>query len=240
MAPDAAISSAAAGECAGYASPHLLQVRRRKPGRVATSRTPRSRRPTTTSRRASRHFNRNGRGPVGLGAGLGRVVLRHRDQGLHGEGQLPSEALPARSDGGLRCAMSPSPPTVTALRQRDSGGRPRLDRQPGHRHLRGCGSGREARRHQLRARQRLEPRPAAPDHHRPGSEEADRPWPAIIPTSSSGATAAGETSRGLASRSSTQEISGGTDGARRSRLNLRLPEPDTGRVSATTSATPAT
>ena len=49
----------------------------------------------------------------------------------------------------------------------------RLARQPRHRDLRGRRGRGQARRHQIRARQRAQPRAAAPDDHRPGSEEAD-------------------------------------------------------------------
>ncbi len=50
---------------------------------------------------------------------------------------------------------------------------PGVRRQPRHRHLRGGGSGRAARRHALLAGQRAQPRPAAPDGHRSGGHRAD-------------------------------------------------------------------
>ena len=49
----------------------------------------------------------------------------------------------------------------------------RLAGQPGHRHQRSRRGRRHARRHQLLARQRAEPRHAAPDRDRPGSQAAD-------------------------------------------------------------------
>ena len=50
--------------------------------------------------------------------------------------------------------------------------------QPGHRHQRGGGGRGHPRRHQLLAGQRAQPRAAAPDRDRPGSQAADGAWPA--------------------------------------------------------------
>ena len=67
-------------------------------------------------------------------------------------------------------------------RPADAGRRSRMPRQPGHRHQRGGRGGRHPRRHQVHARQRAEPRHAAPDGHRPGGGEAVRAGRAISPT----------------------------------------------------------
>ena len=72
---------------------------------------------------------------------------------------------------GAEVVASPSP--LTAAGRAILAEHPELARQPGHRHLgsrRGRGG---ARRHEVLARQRAEPRAAAPDDHRAGSQEAD-------------------------------------------------------------------
>ena len=66
-----------------------------------------------------------------------------------------------------------SPSHAHRGRPEHPGAGPGFARQPGHRHLRGGRGRAEARRHQVRPRQRAQPRAAAPDHHRPGGEEAD-------------------------------------------------------------------
>ena len=60
------------------------------------------------------HHHRDRRRPVGLVAGPRRRLLRPRDRGLHGQGELPAEALPPRLHGDLRRrAASPAPATRT-------------------------------------------------------------------------------------------------------------------------------
>ncbi|MCK7474025.1 MAG: hypothetical protein MZV49_12040 [Rhodopseudomonas palustris] len=71
---------------------------------------------------------------------------------------------------GARCIASPS--NETAVRPRHSGQAPGPPGQPRHRHFRGGGSRRPARRHQIRARLGAEPRAAAPDRDRPGGDDA--------------------------------------------------------------------
>ena len=88
-----------------------------------------------------------------------------------------------------------SPSTLTAAGRAILAERPGLARQPRHRHL-GGGRGRgEARRHEVRARQRAQPRAAAPDDHRPGSEEADGAGRRVPRHPDRAATAAAATSR---------------------------------------------
>ena len=67
-----------------------------------------------------------------------------------------------------------SPSTDTAVGQEDPRAGPGLARQPRHRHLRGGRGRRHARRHQVLARQRAQPRADAPDRHRLGGPEAAR------------------------------------------------------------------
>ena len=84
------------GAVARYAGPHLLQVRGRLAGRLAQAEhghragllQPRGGRP------AARHRDRCR--PVGERACLRRRAVRPGDQGLHGQGQLRAEALPAQ------------------------------------------------------------------------------------------------------------------------------------------------
>ena len=73
---------------------------------------------------------------------------------------------------GATCVPSPSPDT--ARRPRHPGAGPGLDRLARHRHLRGGRGRRHPRRHQVLARQRPQPRPDAPDRHRPGGAQAAR------------------------------------------------------------------
>ena len=69
--------------------------------------------------------------------------------------------------------VTPAPATETNAGRADPGRRPELAGQPGHRHQRGGRGRRHPRRHQVLAGQRAQPRPAAPDRHRPGGAEAD-------------------------------------------------------------------
>ena len=112
-------------------------------------------------------------GPVGRRAVVRLHDVRREVQDLHGQGELPSEALSADDDAhlGRRCHRQPF--DGNAMRPGDPGKRPRLPWQPGHRHQRGRGSGRHAGRRPLYARQRVEPRASAPDGHRPGGGKAD-------------------------------------------------------------------
>jgi len=80
-----------------------------------------SRRPITTSRRASSGWPRDWRGAVGQRPVAGREHVRPRVHVLHGAGQLRSEALPPHDDerlgrGGLR------QPSRTHSREGGSGG----------------------------------------------------------------------------------------------------------------------
>ena len=71
---------------------------------------------------------------------------------------------------GARCIPSPSMETETG--RRILAASTRQQRQPGHRHLRGGGDCRPARRHQVRAGLGAQPRAAAPDGGRAGGDEA--------------------------------------------------------------------
>ena len=158
---------------ARYPRPHLLQVGARQPGRQSQAEhgARAGLRQQAGGREAAGHRDR--RGPVGQRARLRVPPDEPRVHGLHGQGELRPEAVSTRHDEDLRRGDRRQPVTLDRSRSPDSGGRSRLARQPGHRDL-GSHRGRgQARRHEVRARQRPQSRPAAPDDHRSGSEEAD-------------------------------------------------------------------
>ena len=121
---DAPVPGAPARAGAADARPHLLQVRGHvAPGR--TSRTPRSRRPTTTRRRGSGGWPpRRAPGQWGSALSYGVPVLRPRVPGLHGQGLVRAEALPADLHGDVRRTVRRLAEHRDAGRQ-DDPGRPR-------------------------------------------------------------------------------------------------------------------
>ena len=175
VAPDAAVPRPPPGEGARYAGEDLLQVRGRQPRRQPQAQ---HRRAAGLLQQGGRHQtprHRDRRRPVGLVAGLRRRALRPRGPGLHGA-SVSYDQKPYRralmETYGARCVPSPvraKPTSGRAILAQ----RPDHPGQPRHRHLRGGRGRRAARRHQVRARQRAQPRAAAPDRHRPGGDEAD-------------------------------------------------------------------
>ena len=146
----------APGEGARHPGAHLLQERGRLARPAATSRTRRSRRPSTTGPRASRRLvDRDRRRPVGERPRLRRGLFGHRDEGLHGQDQLRAEAVSAQlhRDRSGR-PSSPSPSTETNAGRADPGRGPGLDRQPRDRDQRGDRGGGRPRGHEVLARQR--------------------------------------------------------------------------------------
>ncbi len=93
---------------------------------------------------------------------------------LHGARELRPEAVPAHVHAPVRRGGVSQPVAAHRLGAGDPGERPRLPRQPGHRDQRGGRGGGRPPRHQLRPRQRAQPRPPAPDGDRPGGEAAAR------------------------------------------------------------------
>jgi tryptophan synthase beta chain len=65
--------------------------------------------------------------------------------------------------------------TASPSNETESGSASGLERLAGHRDFRGRGSGRQGSEHQVRAGQRVESRPAAPDGDWPGGDRADGP-----------------------------------------------------------------
>ena len=209
LAAHAALPRASPGEGARHPRAHLLQVRGRQPRRAATSRTPPSPRPTTTSQEGVKRLaTETGAGPVGQRAGHGLPDVRPRVQGLHGASLLRPEALPPLDDGdaGARGvparATRPTPGARILAQDPDSPG------SLGIAISEAVEDAATARRHQVLARQRAEPRADAPDGHRPGGAASRWRWPATTPTWSSAASAAAATSAASPSRSSRDKLTG--------------------------------
>ena len=142
----------------------------------------------------TRLSHRDRRGPVGLGAGAGVPDVRHAVQGLHGQGLLPAEAVSPDHDGDLGRPGRGQPQPRHAVGQEGPRAGPELARLARHRHQRGRRGRRHARRHEVLARQRAQPRADAPDRHRPRGQEAAREGRRRGRTSSSAAPAAAPTS----------------------------------------------
>src|SRR5712691_2797502 len=173
VAPHAAAPGAQAGRGAADAGAHLLQVRRSLARRIAQAEHGRAAGLLQQGRGHRAHRHRDRRGPVGLLDGDGLHHVRPEVHRLHGEGLVRAEAVPEEHDaalgrGGDRLAVGPH--RIRALHPRQGRAHPG---QPGHRHLRGGRRRRDARRHQVRARQRAEQRAPAPDDDRAGGQGAD-------------------------------------------------------------------
>ena len=152
---------------------HLLQERGREPGRQPQAQ--HRRRPSLLQQagRGDQAFDRDRRRAVGILARLRRRAVRPRSQGLHGQGVLHPEALPASADGALRRKVHRKPEQRDRIRPRHSRPASGLARQPRHRHL-GGGRGRgEEPRHEVRAGQRVQPRADAPERDRHRGDRAD-------------------------------------------------------------------
>ena len=206
VAADAACTARAGWSAASIPRPASTTSTRASARPAATSRTPRCPRPTTTSRRASRASPprpgpasgaRRWRSPAAL---FGLEV-----DGLHGQGQLRAEALPAGADGELR-----RPLRRLALGTRPSaGGRswPRTPTAP-------AASGIAISEAVEMAASRDDTNYALGSvlnhvllHQTVIGQEAMRParaWPATTRTSSSAAPAAAPTSPASPSRSSAR------------------------------------
>ncbi len=174
LAPLAAVPRPPAGSGPGHPGQDLLQVRRRLPGRLAQGQ--HLHRPGLLQPRGGHqaHRHRNRRRPMGFLDGPGRADVRPGSAGVHGEGQLRAEALPPLHDADLGRRSVRQPEHGNQRRPRRPGGRPEQSGLAGPGDFRSGGGRRLARRHQLRAGLGAEPRAAAPDRDRPGSQEAVR------------------------------------------------------------------
>ena len=101
VAPDAAVPRPAAREGARHERAHFLQIRGGEPRRQPQAE--HRGRPGLLQQGRGRQEarDRNRRRAVGLVARLRRRFVRPRSQGLHGQGLLQPEALPAGADGDL-------------------------------------------------------------------------------------------------------------------------------------------
>jgi hypothetical protein len=163
-----------AGEDARYAGQDLLQERRRFASRFAQAEYRRRAGVLQQAGRHQAHHHRDRGRPMGVLDGAGRPDVRPRSARVHGQGQLRPEAVPPLDDADVgRRSLCQS---VEHDRDRAQRARRRSE-QSGLARPGDLGSRRRsgvARRHQLRARFGAQPCRAAPDDHRPGSEEAVR------------------------------------------------------------------
>ena len=175
VAADAALPRAPARARAGHPLAHLLQVRGRLAGRLAQAEHGRRRRRSTTPRPAARRIATE----TGAGQWGSSMALACQFFGLECKvymvrvsyDQKPYRRMMMET-WGAEVVPSPSPDTNAGRGMLEQ--RPRLARQPRHRHLRGGRGRRHARRHELRAGLGAEPRAAAPDRDRPGGAAAAR------------------------------------------------------------------
>ena len=173
VAAVASLPCPAAGGEAPDARPHLLQARGREPrglaqaqhlGRAGVLQ-------QGSGHPQDRHRDR-GR-PVGQRARLRGPALRHRDQGLHGAGELRPEALPPQHDGDLGRQGRRLAQPRHERRPQGPGRGPEvlgLARSGDQRGRRGRGHQQDA--HQVLARLGAQPRADAPDGDRARDQEA--------------------------------------------------------------------
>ena len=117
--------------------------------------------------------HRDRRGPVGFGLGAGLQAVWPGVQCLHGQGELPAEAVSPHADAHLGRDGACQPQRPDRIRPQSARRRPELPRQPRHRHQRSHRGHRQTSAHEILARQRAQPRLPAPNRHRPGSHQAD-------------------------------------------------------------------
>ena len=153
---------------------HLLQVRRRQPLGLAQVEHRRAAGLLQQGSRGEAPRHRDRRRPVGQRALDGLPDLRPRPDRLHGQGQLPAEALPPRAHGAERRHRLRQPDRAYRVRPQGARRRPRHQRQPRPGHLRGRRRRRRSPRLQVRAGQRAQPRAAPPDRDRRRGHRAGR------------------------------------------------------------------
>ena len=209
LAPDAALPRAPPGAGGRDAVAHLLQVRGHQPGRQPQAEHGRGAGLLQQARGPQAPLHRDRRGPVGQRARVRLQAARPRVQGLHGSRLVRPEAVPALDDPDVGRDDRRQPVGGDERRPHDPRRASRLDRQPRHRDLGGGRGRRRARGHGLLARQRAQPRAAAPDRDRPGGDRADGARGRVSRTSSSAASAAARTSPGSRSRSCARRSPGG-------------------------------
>ena len=175
VAAGAALPGAAAREGARYPGADFLQVRGREPAGQPQAQHGGAAGLLQQGGRDHEALDRDRRRAVGLLARLRRPALRHRGQGLHGQGLLQPEALSPGADGDLWRDLHREPEHRDQFRPRHPRAGPEFARQPRHRDLRGGRGGGHQSRHQLFARQRAQPRadPPVGDRHRGDRADGD-------------------------------------------------------------------
>ena len=174
LAPGPARAGLRTGAHARHAGEDLFQERERLARRVAQAQHRRAAGLLQLQAGHQAPDHRDRRRTVGLGHRLRRAAFRSRRAGLHGEGQLRTEALPPAHDEHLGRRVHRLAQHADRLGPGGAGARSALLGQPRPGDLRSRGAGRAAPRgHALLPGQRAEPRAAPPDRHRPGGRGAD-------------------------------------------------------------------
>ena len=141
VAPDAAVPGHAPREGARYPRPNFLQVRRDLAGGVAQAQ--HRGRAGLLQRRGGHQAPDHGdrRRAVGIGARVRRRSVRPRGHGLHGQGLVPAEAVPACTHGDVGRQGPPLPDRSDRVRPQCARESTGLAGKSRHRHL-GGGRGR--------------------------------------------------------------------------------------------------
>ena len=222
----------ASGAGAPDAGPDLLQVRGGLAGRARTSRTPRSRRPTTTRRPA-----RSGSPPrPAPGSGAPRSRWRAAFFGIDCQVFMVKASYEQKPYRRIFMETFGAEVVAVARRRRPQAGKASLEADPeSHRLARardqrgGRGRRHERRRDQVRARLGAEPRPAAPDGDRAGGQGADGAGRRGAPDVVIGCVGGGSTYAGLAYPFMADRLGRAhADAVHRDRAG-RLSDPDEGR-----------
>jgi phosphoserine phosphatase len=212
--PSAAVPRPPPGEGAADAGEDLLQVRGREP---AGSHKPNTAVPQAFYNKEAgikRIVDRDRRRPVGLVARLRRRAVRHRGE-VFMVGLLQPEAVPPRADGDLR-----RPLRRLARRTRPNSGRAILAKSPDTPAASASPSPRRSRSRRsattpIRARQRAEPRAAAPDRHRASRRWKQMEMAGDYPDVVVGCTGGGSNFAGIAFPFLGEQLRGGKQGAHR-------------------------
>ena len=199
----------------------LLQVRGRQPGRLAQAEHVGAAGLLQPPGGHPEADDGDRRRAVGHGAGVRRRAVRHRLRDLAGRRVVPLEAVPPHDDGDLRGHAALQPVAGHRVRPLPARRRPRPQRQPRHRHLRGGRRRRRRPRHALRARAACSTTCCCTRRSSARRPCCSWPRPARRPTCSSAAPAAAPTSAAWRSRSCARSSPGGW--TRRSAASSRRP-----------------
>ena len=221
------------------AGAHLLQVRGRLADRLAQAEHRGRAGVLQQAGRREAPDDRDRRGAVGLGARVRRRDLRARGRRLDGEGLVRPEAVPPRADRGVRRPRDREPLRGDERRARDPRRASRLDGIARHGDLGGRRGRRSARGHEVLARLGPQSRPHAPDRDRERGADADGRDRGLPGRHHRLHGRRLELLRPLVPVHRPCAARGGEDPRDRGRAG-RLPEPDEGHATRSTSATPDT